>query len=111
MKAYTTRVGEGPFPTELKDSIGEHFRAVGKEYGTTTGRPRRCGWLDIMILKYSNMLNGYTCLNLTKLDILTGLSELKIAVGYKYNGKELASFPASLDVLGKVEVIYETLPG
>jgi len=113
VKAYTTRVGEGPFPTELKDPdpIGATIRKVGHEFGTTTGRPRRCGWFDAVIVQYSNMLNGYTSLNLTKLDILSGLSEVKIAVGYKYQGKLLPTVPENLDVLAQVEVVYETLPG
>jgi len=113
VKAYTTRVGEGPFPSELKDPdpIGVRIRTVGHEFGTTTGRPRRCGWLDAVILQYSNMLNGYTALNLTKLDILSGLSELKIAVAYKHNNKVLPTVPSSLDVLANVSVVYETLPG
>jgi len=111
VKAYTTRVGEGPFPTELLEDIGAKLRKDGAEFGTTTGRPRRCGWLDVVILKYSTLLNGYTALNLTKLDILTGLKEVKIAVAYKNNGQIVPSVPASLDVLSKVEVQYETLPG
>jgi adenylosuccinate synthase len=114
VKAYCTRVGEGPFPTELelvKGSPGLHFSQVGAEYGTTTGRPRRCGWLDIPQMKYSAVVNGFTSLNLTKLDVLTGLSEVKIAKAYKYNGEYLSSMPASLDVLSNVEIEYETLPG
>jgi len=113
VKAYTTRVGEGPFPTELKDPdpIGTTIRTIGHEFGTTTGRPRRCGWFDSVIVQYSNMLNGYSALNLTKLDILSGLSDVKIAVGYKYQGKLLPTVPESLDILAQVEVVYETMPG
>ncbi len=111
VKAYTTRVGEGPFPSELKDDIGKFLQTKGAEFGTTTGRSRKCGWLDLFVVKYTNMINGYTALNLTKLDILSGMKELKIAVGYKYDGKELSSMPSSLDILSKVEVTYETLPG
>jgi len=111
VKAYTTRVGEGPFPTELLDDIGAQLRKEGHEYGTTTGRPRRCGWFDAVVVSYTHLLNGYTALNLTKLDILSGLKEIKIAVAYKHNGKELPCMPASLDVLTNVEVVYETVPG
>jgi len=111
VKAYTTRVGEGPFPTELLDETGEKIRAVGREFGTTTGRPRRCGWLDVVVLRYSTLLNGYTALNLTKLDILSGLTEVKIGVAYTYQGKQLSNFPARLDILSAVQVEYETLPG
>jgi len=111
VKAYTTRVGAGPFPTELTDEVGEHLVSVGHEYGTTTGRRRRCGWFDAVVVKYSHMLNGYTSLNLTKLDILSGLKEVKIALAYKYQGKELPTMPASLDALTHVEVVYETHPG
>lgn len=115
VKAYCTRVGQGPFPTELpitnKGEEGMHLSQVGAEYGTTTGRARRCGWLDIPQLKYSTMINGYTAVNLTKIDVLTGLDSVKIGKAYKYKGKYLSSMPASLEVLGKVEVEYETLPG
>jgi len=111
VKAYTTRVGAGPFPTELNDEIGAKIRADGGEFGTTTGRPRRCGWLDTVVLQYSCMLNGYTSLNLTKLDILTGYDEIKIGVAYKYESKRLPSVPASLEILTHVTVEYETLPG
>jgi len=113
VKAYTTRVGEGPFPTELPrtEGPGQVMGDVGKEYGTTTGRPRRVGWLDIPILKYSHLLNGYTYVNLTKTDVMDSLEEIKIGTHYKYKGEILKSVPASLDVLSKVEVVYETLPG
>ncbi|PWZ03617.1 putative ADE12-adenylosuccinate synthetase [Testicularia cyperi] len=111
MKAYTTRVGMGPFPTELHEEIGHHLQEVGAEYGTTTGRRRRCGWLDLVMMRYSCLINGYTSLNLTKLDVLDQLEELKIAIGYTVDGKELTSFPADLEVLAKVEVQYKTVPG
>jgi len=114
VKAYCTRVGEGPFPTELEmkeGSEGLHLSQVGAEYGTTTGRPRRCGWLDIPQMKYSAVINGFTCINLTKLDVLTGLPEVKIGKSYKVNGEILPFMPASLETLGKVEVEYEVLPG
>jgi adenylosuccinate synthase len=111
VKAYTTRVGEGPFPTELYDEVGQGIRARGHEYGTTTKRPRRCGWLDVVLLHYTHTLNGYTSINLTKLDILTGLEEIKVAVAYHHNGKPLKMFPASLKVLSEVQVEYITLPG
>jgi len=114
VKAYCTRVGEGPFPTELdlsEGSPGLHFSQVGAEYGTTTGRPRRCGWLDIPQMKYSALINGFTSINLTKIDVLTGIPELKLGKSYKYKGETLSSMPASLEVLSNVEVQYETLPG
>lgn len=111
VKAYCTRVGEGPFPTELKDKTGEHLGTVGAEFGTTTGRARRCGWLDIPQMKYSNLVNGFTELNLTKLDVLTGLKEVKIGVAYWYKGKKLEGMPSNLQVLEESEVEYEVLPG
>ncbi|KAF2201876.1 adenylosuccinate synthetase-like protein [Delitschia confertaspora ATCC 74209] len=111
VKAYTTRVGSGPFPTELLDSTGEKLQSIGHEVGVTTGRKRRCGWLDLVIIKYSHDLNDYTSLNLTKLDVLDTFEELKIATSYSYNGQQLESFPANPEMLAKVEVNYETLPG
>ena len=114
VKAYCTRVGEGPFPTELdmeEGSPGLHFSQVGAEYGTTTGRPRRCGWLDIPQMKYSAIINGFTSINLTKVDVFTGIPEIKLGKAYKYKGEYLNSMPASLEVLSNVEVEYETLPG
>ncbi|KAJ3258980.1 hypothetical protein HK103_003121 [Boothiomyces macroporosus] len=111
IKAYTTRVGAGPFPTEQLNTIGETLQNVGREWGTTTGRKRRCGWLDLVVMKYSHRINGYSSLNLTKLDVLDEFEEIKIGVAYKYNGKVLNSFPADLDVLSAVEVVYETVPG
>ncbi|CCA74795.1 probable ADE12-adenylosuccinate synthetase [Serendipita indica DSM 11827] len=111
VKAYTTRVGGGPFPTEQLNDIGETLQQVGHEYGVTTGRKRRCGWLDLVVLKYSTMINGYDVLNLTKLDVLDGLDEIKVAVKYQLDGKDLDGFPADLDLLGRVTVEYVTLPG
>jgi adenylosuccinate synthase len=89
MKAYTTRVGGGPFPTELNDEVGEHLQKVGHEYGATTGRPRRCGWLDLNVVKYSNKINGYSSINMTKLDVMTGLKPLKVATHYELDGEKL----------------------
>lgn len=115
VKAYCTRVGEGPFPTEQipdgPDSIGHHLGTVGAEFGTTTGRQRRCGWLDIPQMQYSVLINGFTAVNLTKLDVLTGLDEIKIGVAYKYNGKYLKSMPACLKSLSAAEVEYEIMEG
>ncbi|ABN68029.1 Adenylosuccinate synthetase (IMP--aspartate ligase) [Scheffersomyces stipitis CBS 6054] len=111
VKAYTTRVGEGPFPTEQLNEFGEALQTIGAEYGVTTGRKRRCGWLDLVVLKYSTLINGYTSLNITKLDVLDSFKEIQVGVGYKLNGKSLASFPEDLIKLGKVEVEYKTLPG
>lgn len=111
VKAYTTRVGEGPFPTELKDDVGEVLRKKGHEFGSTTGRPRRCGWLDIPVLRYSHLLNDYTSINLTKLDILDDLDEIKIGVEYRIDGKKIDYMPGSIDELAKVKVAYETVKG
>ncbi|KAG7709295.1 hypothetical protein KL914_001685 [Ogataea haglerorum] len=111
VKAYTTRVGEGPFPTEQLNEVGEKLQDIGREYGVTTGRKRRCGWLDLVVVKYSCLINGYTSLNVTKLDVLDTFKEIKVAVGYSYKGKKLESFPEDLYVLEKVDVEYVTLPG
>lgn len=110
-KAYTTRVGKGPFVTELDNEIGDRIRIAGNEFGTTTGRPRRCGWLDMVIVKYSARVNGMTCIALMLLDVLTGFETVKICKGYRYGDVEIEHFPASLNVLGKCEPIYEELPG
>lgn len=110
-KAYTTRVGEGPFPTELFDEIGEHIRQKGAEFGTTTGRARRCGWLDIVILRYAARVNGLTDIALTKLDVLDELDTIKVAVGYRYKGQEINEFPESLQVLSDCEPIFKEFPG
>lgn len=111
VKAYTTRVGKGPFPTELKDEIGDFLRKKGYEYGTTTGRPRRCGWIDIVMLRYAVRVSGITSLALTKLDTLAGLEKIKICTGYKINGKIIEDFPASLEELKMCEPIYEEMEG
>ncbi len=111
VKAYTTRVGAGPFPTELEDSTGEFLRAQGHEFGATTGRARRCGWLDIAILRESIRLNGLTDIALTKLDVLKGLDTIKICTAYKYKGQTITVPPQEECALGDVEPIYETMPG
>ena len=110
-KAYTTRVGKGPFPTELLDETGDYLREKGFEFGTTTGRARRCGWLDTVILRYAARVNGLTGIALTKLDTLTGLEKIKVCVGYRYNGELLTEFPPELDVLDRCEPVYEELEG
>ncbi|NXE22309.1 PURA2 synthetase, partial [Ardeotis kori] len=111
VKAYTTRVGIGAFPTEQDNEIGELLQLRGKEFGVTTGRKRRCGWLDLVLLRYAYMINGFTALALTKLDILDVFPEIKIGVAYKLDGEIIPHFPANQEVLNKVEVQYETLPG
>jgi adenylosuccinate synthase len=111
VKAYTTRVGHGPFPSELFDDIGDKIQEKGAEFGATTGRRRRCGWLDTVMLKNAVRLNGLTGLAITKLDVLDGLKSIKICTGYEHKGKILADFPVSLKVLGDCKPIYETLPG
>jgi adenylosuccinate synthase len=108
-KAYCTRVGSGPFPTELHDEDGQTLRDNGNEYGSTTGRPRRCGWLDMVALKYSIMLNGVTKLIITKADVLSGFDTIKVAVGYKINGEVIDYMP--YEMTDKLEPIYEELPG
>lgn len=110
-KAYTTRVGVGEFPTELHNEIGERLQKIGKEFGVTTGRKRRCGWFDVVVARYSNMINGFTSIALTKLDILDTFEEVKIGVAYKLDGKVLENFPAEQSVLSCVEVDYISLPG
>jgi adenylosuccinate synthase len=111
VKAYTTRVGSGPFPTELFDEIGEKIQKKGAEFGATTGRRRRCGWLDAVLLRNAARLNGLTGLVITKLDVLDGLKDLKICTGYEYNGKTISDFPASLKILGSCKPVYDVLPG
>jgi adenylosuccinate synthase len=111
VKAYTTRVGAGPFVSELFDDIGNAIQEKGAEFGATTGRRRRCGWLDTVLLKNAVRLNGLTGLAITKLDVLGGLEELKICTGYRIDGETLPAFPANLDLLAKCEPIYESLPG
>ncbi|MBN1486375.1 MAG: adenylosuccinate synthase [Anaerolineae bacterium] len=112
-KAYTTRVGAGPFPTELNDKIGEQLRQVGQEYGVTTGRPRRCGWLDAVILRYVAQVNGLTELALTKIDVLSGIEPLKVAVAYELDGERIETFPAEwgAEAVANCQPIYEELPG
>lgn len=111
VKAYTTRVGEGPFPTELHCEMGDTIREAGHEFGTVTGRPRRCGWLDACIVKYAGQVSGLDALAITRLDILDGLDSIKLCVGYLYNGEIIKEYPASLKVLSKVEPVYEEFAG
>lgn len=111
VKAYTSRVGEGPFPTELLDETGELIRKRGYEFGTTTGRPRRCGWLDAVILGYAARVNGLNSIAITKLDVLDGLEKIKICVAYRHQGEILKDFPASLKVLAQCEPVYEEFEG
>jgi adenylosuccinate synthase len=111
VKAYSTRVGNGPFPTELSGDEGEYLRSAGKEFGATTGRPRRCGWLDLVALRYSAMINGFTELAITKMDVLSGLSELNVCVEYEYDGKRTRRFPSEAQTLERVRPVYETLAG
>lgn len=111
VKAYTTRVGNGPFPTELKDEVGKNLQSQGNEIGATTGRTRRCGWIDMVLLKKAAMVNGLTHLAITKMDVMDNFKEIKICVDYNYNGESLEYFPANTDILNKVVPIYETMPG
>lgn len=111
VKAYTTRVGSGPFPTELNDSTGELIREKGGEFGATTGRPRRCGWLDTVILRHSAMINGLTGIAITKLDILDGFKTLKICTGYRYKGKLIKEMPKELGIFDKCIPVYEEMEG
>ncbi|MBI5754777.1 adenylosuccinate synthase [Candidatus Peregrinibacteria bacterium] len=111
LKAYTTRVGGGPFPTELTDRLGDEIRERGGEYGATTNRPRRCGWFDVPVARYSVRLNGFSSINLTKLDVLTGIPTLRIGVRYFHKGQELDSFPGSPAVFAELEVEYIEMEG
>jgi len=111
VKAYSTRVGNGPFPTELDDAMGERLRAEGHEFGATTGRPRRCGWLDLVALRYTTRLNGFTELAVTKLDVLAGMDELKVCTAYEVDGKTQTRFPTDLATLARVRPIYESFAG
>ena len=111
MKAYTTRVGEGPFPTELENEDGETLRKVGHEFGATTGRPRRCGWLDLVIGRYAVLIDGLTDIVLTKLDVLTGFEKIKVAVGYEIDGKVCHSYPGNLRKSKNLKIIYDELDG
>ncbi|KRQ86449.1 Adenylosuccinate synthetase [Caloramator mitchellensis] len=110
-KAYTTRVGKGPFPTELFDEVGEFIREKGFEYGTTTGRARRCGWLDLVILKYAVRISGLTSIAVTKIDTLAGIEKIKVCTGYELDGKVIEYFPASLEDLAKCKPIYKEFDG
>ena len=110
-KAYVTRVGGGPFPTEMPPDLDEEIRNIGKEYGATTQRPRRCGWLDLVALRYATQINGLTAIALTKLDVFDTLADIEVCVAYRYKGIEITSFPSSLKVLEECEPVYETLPG
>ncbi|MBI5863848.1 MAG: adenylosuccinate synthase [Planctomycetes bacterium] len=111
LKAYTTRVGAGPFPTELNDEVGETIRHIGKEFGTTTGRPRRCGWFDAVAAGYAAQFSGPTHLAIMHLDTLASFDEIKVCVAYKHGTKTLNTFPADTYVLQEAEPVYETLPG
>jgi adenylosuccinate synthase len=111
VKAYCSRVGNGPFPTELLDETGERLRKEGWEFGSTTGRPRRCGWLDLFALKYSAMINGITEIALTKLDVLNTFDEIKVCTGYELDGKPVKYFPSDCGTLDRVVPVYETFPG
>ncbi len=111
LKAYTTRVGEGPFPTELHDATGDLLRTSGGEFGVTTGRPRRCGWQDIVVLRESVRLNGLTDIALTKLDVLSGFEEIKLCVAYEYKGKHIKYPPQEGGALEHVTPVYESMPG
>jgi adenylosuccinate synthase len=110
-KAYTSRVGDGPFPTELKDEIGDQIREVGREYGTTTGRPRRIGWYDSVVVRHARRVSGITDLSLNSIDVLTGLKTVKICTAYRYDGQLIDEYPANLNILKKCEPVYEELPG
>ncbi|MDP6040419.1 MAG: adenylosuccinate synthase [Candidatus Latescibacteria bacterium] len=111
VKAYTTRVGNGPFPTELNDEMGQRIRDIGHEYGATTGRPRRCGWLDMVIVRMACRINGLSSMAVTRLDILDEIEEIKICTHYTRDGQRVDHFPSDLNVLAECEPVYETLPG
>jgi adenylosuccinate synthase len=110
-KAYVTRVGSGPFPTELLDDTGEELRRIGGEFGATTGRPRRCGWFDTMVIRYAVRVNGLTGIALTKLDVLSEFDTIKVCTGYTYQGTALESLPAALETFENCQPVYEELPG
>jgi adenylosuccinate synthase len=111
MKAYTTRVGEGPFPTELHDAQGTALRETGKEFGATTGRPRRCGWFDAVATRYSVVLNGIDELAVTKMDVLDALPKIKVCVAYKLDGKLIDTVPADVDDLLRCQPVYQEFDG
>ncbi|MCP4811951.1 MAG: adenylosuccinate synthetase, partial [Planctomycetaceae bacterium] len=110
-KCYSTRVGGGPFPTELDNDIGEHIRQLGNEFGTTTGRPRRCGWFDAVAVRYTARLSGVDALSMMMLDVLSELEEIKICTAYKIDGKLVTDFPSHVDDLRDVEPVFESMPG
>ncbi|AIR82115.1 adenylosuccinate synthase [Staphylococcus epidermidis] len=110
-KSYTSRVGDGPFPTELFDEDGHHIREVGREYGTTTGRPRRVGWFDSVVLRHSRRVSGITDLSINSIDVLTGLDTVKICTAYELDGEKITEYPANLDQLRRCKPIFEELPG
>ncbi len=110
-KAYCTRVGGGPFPTELHEATGEQLRKRGNEFGAVTGRPRRCGWLDLPLLRYAGMINGISWLVVTKLDVLDELAEIPVCVGYKIDGKDHGEIPAHASGYDKLECVYQKMPG
>jgi adenylosuccinate synthase len=111
VKAYTTRVGEGPFPTELTDALGEEIRTRGQEYGASTGRPRRCGWFDAVVVHYARMVNNLDTLVVTKLDVLDTLDEIKVCTGYRYKGELLRTFPPEIRVLEQCRPEYRVVRG
>jgi adenylosuccinate synthase len=110
-KAYTTRVGKGPFVTEEDNATGDRIRTLGHEYGTTTGRPRRCGWFDAVVVKYSARINGMTAISLMLLDVLDSFDTIKLCEAYTYKGEVVKNFPARLDMLAACEPVYRELPG
>ncbi|TLS48891.1 adenylosuccinate synthase [Paenibacillus antri] len=110
-KAYTTRVGDGPFPTELHDDIGAYIRETGHEYGTVTGRPRRVGWFDSVVVRHARRVSGITGLSLNSIDVLTGLESVKICTAYRYKGETIDYYPSNLQMLAECEAVYEELPG
>ena len=111
MKAYTTRVGSGPFPTELKDEVGAELQRIGHEFGATTGRPRRCGWLDLVAMRYAIRVNGITNISLMKMDVLSGFERIGVCTAYKVRGETVTEFPTSAADLALVEPVIEYLPG
>ena len=111
VKAYTTRVGNGPLPTEAEPAVAERIRELGGEFGATTGRPRRCGWFDAVVVRYAVRVNGLTGLAVTKLDVLDTFAEIPVGVGYRLDGQVIDSMPADVETIGRVEPIYETVPG
>ncbi len=110
-KAYTTRVGEGPFPTELHDALGEKIRQKGQEYGATTGRPRRCGWFDAVMVNHAVRINGIQGMMITKMDVLNDLDKIKVCVGYRLNGKVIDYVPSNVEAFQSVEPVYEEMEG